>query len=206
MLRLTALLAPILLLAGCATPTVVDLDPAGLWKEAPVFSGSWAATALGGSPATSLSSWNDDDEDDEDGMGPVGFVWGLVMYIPNRVLDVFDMVRARVRLGPGFAIGARATEYADVFIGFYTSLYIGLPGPRGRSFPRLPVGLESKSGAEVSVADITLEAGMSPDYGMTECGAGFHLGLIGVDVGVDPFEIVDFVVGLFTFDPMDDDY
>ncbi len=160
-----------------------------------------------GTPAAAwLAASVVEDDDEADAPGPVGIGWGILMYIPNRVLDVLDIVRARVRFGPGIAFGARATEYADVFVGTYASVYVGLPGPRGRTLPRLPVGLESKTGAEVSVADVTLEGGLSPDYGMTECGVGFQAFLIGVDVGVDPFEILDLVVGLVTFDPMDDDF
>ena len=166
------------------------------WAGLPVFE---SAESL-----AETTSWDDDGE--EDGIGPVGVGWTILMYIPNRVLDLFDMVRARLRLGPGIAIGARATEYADVFVGTYATVYIGLPGPRGRTLPRLPVGLESKSGAEVSIADVTLEAGLGPDYGMTEIGFGFQLFLIGLDVGIDPFEIGDFAAGLLTFDPMDDDF
>ena len=36
-----------------------------------------------------------------------GFGHKLLFYIPNRVLDVFDFVRLRVRVGPGLAVGAR---------------------------------------------------------------------------------------------------
>lgn len=179
------------LLTGCSSPST-----GAPWRGLP------SAHAANG--ATSLDE--NDDAEDEDSVGPVGILWGIVMYIPNRVLDVLDIVRARVRLGPGFALGVRATEYADVFIGSYASVYVGLPGPRGRMLPRLPVGLESKSGAELSVADITLEAGLGPDYGIVETGLGLQLGLIGFDVGVDVFEIFDLIVGLFTFDPMDDDF
>ena len=187
----------LLLCLGCAGPR--SAEP---WHGAP------HAPALHGGPVGGFTAparvMDDDDEDDS--VGPVGFLWGVVMYLPNRVLDVLDIARARVRLGPGFAFGARATEYADVFLGSYATVYVGLPGPRGRTLPRLPVGLESKSGAEVSVADVTLEAGLGPDYGMAEAGLGFQFALVGVDVGVDPFEILDLIVGLFTFDPMDDDF
>ena len=74
--------------------------------------------------------------------GP-GIVHRVVAYVPNRVLDVFDLVRLRVRVGPGFAIGIRATEAADVFAGSYLSVYAGLPGPRSRRLPRLPLGLDT---------------------------------------------------------------
>ena len=48
----------------------------------------------------------------------------ILFYLPNRVLDLLDVVRARVRIGPGIAVGARATEFVDVFLGSYTSLYV----------------------------------------------------------------------------------
>src|SRR5262245_39031928 len=34
----------------------------------------------------------------------------LLWYIPNRISDVLDIVRARVRVGPGLEVGARVTE------------------------------------------------------------------------------------------------
>ena len=44
------------------------------------------------------------------------------------------------------------------------------------------------------------------DYGAGEIGAGFQLILVGVDVGVDFLEIIDFVGGIFTLDMMGDDF
>ena len=34
----------------------------------------------------------------------------IAAWIPNRILDVFDIVRLRVRLGPGGALGMRFTR------------------------------------------------------------------------------------------------
>ena len=33
-------------------------------------------------------------------------------YIPNRISDLLDIVRARLRLGPGLEVGARFTDAA----------------------------------------------------------------------------------------------
>jgi hypothetical protein len=129
----------------------------------------------------------------------------VATYVPSRLLDLLDVVRLRVRVGPGTAFGARATEAADVFVGAYTSVYVGLPGPRGRMLPRLPAGIESRSGAEVSAADLSTGAGLGPDYSSTECGIGVQLGLFGADAGIDPIELIDFVVGLFGVDLRADD-
>ena len=38
----------------------------------------------------------------------------LLFYIPNRVLDAVDIVRLRVRVGPGVALGARAATSAHM--------------------------------------------------------------------------------------------
>ena len=136
----------------------------------------------------------------------VGVVHGLIWYAPNRVLDVLDLVRARVRVGPGAGISLRASEAADLFLGSYSSIYVGLPGPRGRKLPRLPVGLEARSGVEVGLADLSTGAVLGPDYGVAEVGVGIHAAMLGVDVGVDPLEILDLALGFLTIDLRDDDF
>lgn len=129
----------------------------------------------------------------------------LILYVPDRVLDVFDMIRLRLRAGPGVSIGARATEYISAYAGSYTSVYAGLPGPRMRPMPKLPIGLESYSGASASVVDATVDGGIGPGYSPSEFEGSFQLLLIGIDVGVDPVEVVDFAGGFFLWDPREDD-
>lgn len=137
--------------------------------------------------------------------GAIDVVHKIVFYIPNRVFDLVDIVRVRARVGPGVAVGARATEAADVYLGSYTSVYAGLPGPRnGREIP-LPAWVETKSGIEASVADPSLEGTFGPDYGPTEFGVSLHAILLGADVGIDPVEIADFIVGLVNLDLRKDD-
>lgn len=136
--------------------------------------------------------------------------WGdaltdVALYIPNRVFDLLDIVRARVRVGPGVAVGLRATELADLFLGTYGSVWAGIHGPRGDATIPWPVGFESKSGLEASVADMTVEGGIGPDYGDTEFGISLHALLVGIDVGLDPLELVDFPLGFFGIDIEDDD-
>lgn len=130
----------------------------------------------------------------------------VLCYLPNRLLDLTDIFRVRVRVGPGVAVGARATEVASGFVGSYASVYAGLPGPRGGSFPKSPIGLESHNGATVSLVDATVDGGIGPDYGATEIGLGAQLGIIGFDFGIDPLEAVDFITGIFTVDIQDDDF
>jgi hypothetical protein len=127
----------------------------------------------------------------------------VLLYIPNRVFDLLDIVRARLRVGPGLAVGARATELADFYLGTYGAVWAGLPGPRGKPEINWPFGMETKSGVEVSVADATAEGGVH--YGSLEVGLGAQLLIVGFDVGVDVLEAADFVTGLLTIDIEDDD-
>jgi hypothetical protein len=131
----------------------------------------------------------------------------LLFYLPNRVFDLLDVVRARVRVGPGIAVGVRATELADVNLGAYTTLYAGLPGPRGKPRISLPVGMEVYAGAEVSVLDAsTEESRFSPSYGPAEVGLGFQAAILGLDLGVEPWDLLDLALGLVLLDPNGDDF
>jgi hypothetical protein len=144
------------------------------------------------------------DEDDDEGRG---LGRRLLFYVPNRIFDVLDLVRARVRVGPGIAVGVRATELADVNLGAYTTLYAGLPGPRGKPRIPLPIGLEMYAGAELSVLDAsTEESRWSPSYGPTEVGLGFQAAIVGIDLGIEPWDFVDLALGLILLDPNGDDF
>jgi hypothetical protein len=131
----------------------------------------------------------------------------LLFWIPNRVFDVFDIVRLRVRVGPGFAASVRATEVADVTLGAYGTLYAGIHGPRARPEIPWPIGLETLATAEVSVAQAGSDEGrFGPQYGPTEIGVGFQAAIIGLDIGVEPWDVLDFAAGILTFDPKGDDF
>lgn len=135
-----------------------------------------------------------------------GFGHILLYYIPNRIFDVFDIVRARVRLGPGVAVGFRVTKWTDIFLGSYASAYLGLPGPRRTPRVPWPFGIESRSGLAASVADGTVTSyDSNPRYASTEVGAGVQALLVGAEVGVDPAEVFDLVLGFFTIDFREDD-
>jgi hypothetical protein len=129
----------------------------------------------------------------------------LLLYLPNRVLDILDVARLRARVGPGMAADVRVTKAGDLFLGTYASVYAGLPGPRNRPTVKLPVGLESRNGAAVSVVDASVDGGIGPDYGACEAGLGVQLLIVGVDAGVDPLELLDAVLGLLTIDLRGDD-
>ena len=129
----------------------------------------------------------------------------VLFYLPNRIFDVLDVARARVRIGPGVGVSARVTKPVSVNLGFYATLFAGLHGPRNEPEIPWPIGVENYAGAEVSVLGFSTE-GFGPDYGPAEVGAGVHAGLVGLDVGVDPLEVLDLVLGFLFIDLVDDDF
>ncbi len=134
-----------------------------------------------------------------------GLVLGALLYVPNRVFDLLDIFRFRVRVGPGAAVSARVTSAVSLYLGSYATLFAGLPGPRLDPSVPLPVGLESHNGATVSVVDATADGGVGPDYSSTEVGLGAQILIVGFDFGIDPLEIIDFVTGILTIDIREDD-
>lgn len=127
------------------------------------------------------------------------------MYIPNRLLDAWDIARLRLRIGPGIAADVRVTKLVSAFLGAYGTVYAGLPGPRNGPMPKLPVGFESRNGAQLSIVDVTAEGDVGPDYGPAEIGLGLQVLIVGFDAGVEPWELLDFAAGLFFIDLRDDD-
>lgn len=129
----------------------------------------------------------------------------VALYIPNRVLDLVDIVRLRVRVGPGIAADARVTQLATVHVGAYDTVYVGLPGPRNQRMPKLPFGLERHTGVPVNAVDNPEDVKYGPDYGPTEIDLGLQALIVGADVGVEPLELLDFVAGIFFIDLRNDD-
>lgn len=129
---------------------------------------------------------------------------GILLYLPNRIFDVFDIARLRVRVGPGLSLGARVTRPVSLALGTHGALFVGLHGPRGEASIPWPVGIESFAGAEISVVDNGRVGNVY--YGLGEIGAGTQLLILGLEAGVDPWEVLDFIVGLVTVDVAKDDF
>ena len=125
----------------------------------------------------------------------------LLFYLPNRVFDVFDLARARLRIGPGISVGVRATRVLEVGVGAHATVWGGLRGPRGEPEIPWPIGAESRAGVKVGLG---VDAG-GPYYGATEIGCGFQLAIFGLVIGLDPLEFVDLAGGFLLFDPAGDD-
>jgi hypothetical protein len=172
----------LLLLAACASPPRVpfmDADSAAAFERGPV-------------------AMSEDSE--SHGLGHK-----LIFYIPNRIFDVFDIVRARARFGPGFGIGAQLTRLIGAHADWFTSVWIGLPGPRLE--PSLPIPFGTQSAVKASITFFeNIGVGLGGmDYGYGEFELEAQVGIVGADIGLDPWEFVDLAVGLLTFDPVGDD-
>jgi len=145
----------------------------------------------------------------EDAAGPEsttpGFFTKAVWYVPNRILDLLDIVRFRVGVGPGLEIGQRITDVGSLYFGHSRTVWVGLPGERAPG--ELPhfMGASQKEGLVMFGVDATDVQPNPPRYDFSEIGIQLHLAAVGVEAGIIPKEIADFLFGLFGKDVSKDD-
>jgi len=129
----------------------------------------------------------------------------LLFYIPNRALDLIDIIRLRLRVGPGISAGVRATERLAFYGGKHRTVYVGLPGPRAPKKFVSPVGLESVKGMVFAGVDATDDSKHPPGYSESEIALGVQVLIAGGEAGIDFVEIADFFTGLILIDLRKDD-
>jgi len=127
----------------------------------------------------------------------------ILCYLPNRIFDMLDIIRLRLRVGPGVSVGARVTKLTNVFVGAHSSVFAGVYGPRGEALIPWPIGVENHAGADVSLVDASASG---PYIGPLETGLEFQAGIIGISFGICPYEMLDLVTGLFFIDLQKDDF
>jgi len=132
-----------------------------------------------------------------------GVLSGILFYIPNRVFDLLDIVRLRVRVGPGISAGVRATEPLSAYVGLHSTIFAGLPGPRGKTKIPWPIGVESRGGVQASLLDLT---DSKTYYDPLEVGLEAQAGIVGFNIGIGVMEIADFVLGFLLIDIQNDDF
>lgn len=153
-------------------------------------------------------------------------------YFSDRLNDTIDMIPFNVAAGPGFYIGARATAFAGVGIGYDETHRAGWH--HRTSDAKDPADLKGfKSWHEKEVGVVALWTRTSdPDGGAGNVGfvvptrceefpwkfrphleAGsaldaevtIHLGIVGFRIGASPIQAIDWLLGWTTLDVLNDD-
>jgi hypothetical protein len=122
----------------------------------------------------------------------------LLWYPTNRINDVTDAVHASLGFGLGYGFGLRATSMLGVELSDYNTCRWGWD--EGGVLPTVWDQDHKSGGADF----FTLGCGKIEHDG-AEIGAEVHLAVIGVSAGVDCYEIVDAISGLFLLDFSEDD-
>jgi hypothetical protein len=122
-----------------------------------------------------------------------------LLYLPNRLADLVDIVRLDVGVGFGYGAVARITKHLQMGYRHFDpgSMRFGL---RGR---RAPVFLERADEKGFGGGFKT-----SPERKVTagEFGLGADLAIIGAYAGICFDELADFAAGLVTYDFKGDDF
>ncbi len=130
----------------------------------------------------------------------------ILLYLPNRVFDLLDIVRLKVRVGPGIGAGFQITRPVRLNLGAHSSVWVGLPGARQERIFPWPAGFEAKAKAAASVFSSSTGMSTGPDHSYSQIGVEAQAALVGLDVAIDPVEIVDFFAGIFLIEIREDDF
>jgi hypothetical protein len=126
------------------------------------------------------------------------FFVSALLYIPNRVLDILDIFRFDVGVGPAVGAVVRVTPHAQA--GMRLLMPVSLrAGLRGR---KSPVFVEHTS--EMGVGPLYLDSAQREPTPL-EIGAGVDLFLVGFYLGISVDSIFDAVLGFVGIDISDDD-
>ena len=122
----------------------------------------------------------------------------ILLWPVNRVLDLIDIFKFDIGVGPSLGAVARVTKYGQV--GYRQMLPASLRiGNFGRDWP-----VKLEYGEEIGAGPLFAESRVRNTC-PGEVGAGVDLLLFGIYAGVCTEEILDFGAGLVFFDPLDDD-
>lgn len=124
----------------------------------------------------------------------------ILLYVPNRVIDAFDIVRAGVSVGPGIGVDLTATEWLNATLMAKASVGVGY-----QTLRHLPV--EAAAYTMVGAGPVKLAADPGLDWYRSsgEFRVEVHAVIVGAHAVVEPFEIFDLLAGFLFFDPLDDD-
>ncbi len=149
-----------------------------------------------------------------------------LLYIPDRILDVFDVFSIDVHFGLGLFVDAHATRAVQFTagargvagLGWHPGRSLGIQTQGQSAISLLPFGAESYSALRAGTSGVDaghwglggLHGPGKPLYqegkDYWSIGGGATAGVVGVDVDVHLLQIFDLVVGFLLFDPLRDDF
>jgi hypothetical protein len=129
----------------------------------------------------------------------VAFSERLLYWLPNRLLDLWDIIRFDAGVGPSYGGAIRVTRFLQAGARNFVpgSLRIGALGRR------LPIMLETSD--EEGFAPLDYNPSAQRDVCTYELGVGLEFLVAGAYLGVCPEEIFDFAGGIFLLDFEHDD-
>lgn len=150
----------------------------------------------------------------------------ILLYFPDRVLDLMDVVSVSAHVGPGAFIDVHATRAVQTAaglrsvagVGLHEGRSIGLQTKAEAGLTVLAVGGLATSGATVGTSGV--QSGSDGIFGLHSpkdklyqefrdywaLGASATVGLVGFDFDVHPVQLVDFLAGWLTIDFLHDDF
>jgi putative exosortase-associated protein (TIGR04073 family) len=127
----------------------------------------------------------------------------VLMYIPDRIADLFDIFNVGLAVGPSFGAEVAITKYAQ--LGAYASNEAGIAWT-GRGNPWLHKGVYKTAVIGMNRNEIDVENTHYFHRGDYQVRAQVAAVIVHGYAGVDLKEIADFIVGFTTIDISDDDY
>jgi len=121
------------------------------------------------------------------------------LYLPNRLLDFWDIFRVDVGVGPSLGASLKLSSSLQFSYRRIKPFSLRL-GALGRRFPAF---VEKRS--EIGIGS-DIAADRNRRTGDFEIGAGAELLVLGVYAGVCLDESIDFVLGIFGIDVLEDDF
>jgi len=150
----------------------------------------------------------------------------VLLYLPDRLLDLADLVSLDLHLGFGLYANVHATRAVQAGlgtrgvtgVGWHERRSLGLREQQESSLVLVAIGAEATSGALTGTSGILswsetvagLHGPRDPLYQEVRdywaVGAGLTLIFIGMDLDFHPVQVADFVAGIATVDFLGDDF
>jgi hypothetical protein len=134
------------------------------------------------------------------GDGDRSVLAGVLLYVPNRILDLGDLFRLGVDVGPGVGFDLQATRLVQVKLLSRLSVGVGY-----QTLRHLPVKASADAAFGVGPVGGSPSGGLGWYRSPTDVRLELHLLVLGAHVAVDPVEWVDLPLGLVGLDPAHDD-